>query len=96
MVTRLLEGDGDPEWKARAVVAGLKAAGWRPTVLAESLDWRTASGSRGRSATGARPSASAREWVLEQSRAAAEQQDADAKARVKARATGRNPDGGDR
>lgn len=94
MVTRLLEGDGDPEWKARAVVAGLKAAGWRPTVLAESLDWRTASGSRGGS--GSRIPDGARDWVLGKAADAVERQEAAAKARVKARANGDATDGGDR
>jgi hypothetical protein len=90
MVTRLLEGDGDPAWKARAVLAGLKAAGWRPTVLAEAVAWRTASGSRSHI-----PDAD-RDWVLDRSRQAAARQEEEAKARVKAKATGDPAEGGGR
>jgi hypothetical protein len=93
MVTRLLRerGEADDEPLAAVIVAALKGIGFRATVARRAPDWRTASGSQ---SSGARPSDAAREWVLDRSREAAERQEAEAKARVKARATGHDPDDG--
>jgi hypothetical protein len=92
MVTGLLRDnpEADDEPLALTIVAGLKAAGWRPTVLAESLEWRTAS----TPSAGAQIPAKARDWVLGRAADAVAQQEAAARARVKAQATGHDQDGG--